>query len=104
MSCSHMRARSVRKPQAQFDWHAVLCFAANDLCRIQAKVGNLLSAIIPRQQLVPAVQPENLHPDPAVVSFAPGALPKHDSKPLFHDALHTVQVDLHTPIKPSLQR
>jgi hypothetical protein len=36
----------------------------------QALVGNLLAALIPRQQLVPAVVPEKLHPDPAVVCSA----------------------------------
>eukprot|EP00878_Enallax_costatus_P028579 GHUV01030877.1.p1 GENE.GHUV01030877.1~~GHUV01030877.1.p1 ORF type:complete len:232 (+),score=35.41 GHUV01030877.1:594-1289(+) len=35
--------------------------------RIQAQMGNLLSSIIPRAQMVPAVKPENLHPNPAVV-------------------------------------
>jgi hypothetical protein len=36
-------------------------------CRAQAAVGNLLASLIPRQQMVPAVKPENLHPDPEVV-------------------------------------
>jgi hypothetical protein len=36
-------------------------------CRAQAAVGNLLASLIPRQQMVPAVKPENLHPDPDVV-------------------------------------
>uniref|UniRef100_A0A383WFB9 Serine aminopeptidase S33 domain-containing protein n=1 Tax=Tetradesmus obliquus TaxID=3088 RepID=A0A383WFB9_TETOB len=36
--------------------------------RAQAAVGNLLSSLIPRQKMVPAVKPENLHPDPAVVA------------------------------------
>lgn len=38
------------------------------LLRAQAAVGGLLAALAPRAQLVPAVKPEDLHPDPKVVS------------------------------------
>jgi hypothetical protein len=31
-------------------------------------MGNLLAALIPRTAMVPAVEPKNLHPDPAVVA------------------------------------
>lgn len=37
------------------------------LLRAQALVGNVLSALVPRAQLVPAVNPEDLHPEAAVV-------------------------------------
>lgn len=37
------------------------------LLRVQAAVGGLMSALVPRAQLVPAVKPEDLHPDPKVV-------------------------------------
>lgn len=36
-------------------------------CRFQAAVGNLLANVIPRQKVVPAVKPEDLHPDSRVV-------------------------------------
>eukprot|EP00775_Hariotina_reticulata_P010127 gene10127-10285_t len=35
--------------------------------RVQAALGNLLASVIPRHQMVPAVKPENLHPQQAVV-------------------------------------
>eukprot|EP00879_Flechtneria_rotunda_P021007 GHRR01022129.1.p1 GENE.GHRR01022129.1~~GHRR01022129.1.p1 ORF type:complete len:174 (+),score=45.17 GHRR01022129.1:1279-1800(+) len=36
-------------------------------CRVQAMLGNFLSTVIPKQKMVPAVNPNDLHPDPAVV-------------------------------------
>lgn len=38
------------------------------LCRVQAAVGGLLSALVPRAKLVPAVRPEDMSQDPAVVA------------------------------------
>lgn len=37
------------------------------LLRAQAAVGSFLASLVPRAQLVPAVNPEDLHPDPKVV-------------------------------------
>ena len=37
-------------------------------CRVQAALGNLLGGLIPKAQVVPVVEPKNLHPDPEVVS------------------------------------
>lgn len=37
------------------------------LLRAQAAIGGLLAAAVPYSQLVPAVNPEDLHPDPTVV-------------------------------------
>ncbi len=36
--------------------------------RLQAKVGNLLAMLLPKQQLVPAVDANHLHPNPEEVS------------------------------------
>lgn len=53
------------------------------LLRAQATVGSLLAALVPRAQLVPAVKPEDLHPDPKVVEA-------FKSDPLiFHGSLRT---------------
>jgi hypothetical protein len=38
------------------------------VCRIQAALGNTMAAMMPRAQLVPVVDPDNLHPDKTVVS------------------------------------
>lgn len=35
--------------------------------RFQAMIGNLLAACVPRARIVPAVKPEDMHPDPAMV-------------------------------------
>ena len=35
--------------------------------RAQAMIGNILATVVPHAQLVPAVQPEDLHPDTKVV-------------------------------------
>jgi len=53
------------------------------LLRAQAAVGSFLAALAPRAQLVPAVKPEALHPDPKVVdAFKADAL-------IFHGSLRT---------------
>lgn len=38
------------------------------LCRVQAPIGGLLAAVLPRAQIVPAVPLENISNDPEVVS------------------------------------
>lgn len=43
-------------------------FAVAALCRIQAALGNYMAWLVPKAQMVPAVDPDNLHPDKAVVS------------------------------------
>jgi hypothetical protein len=40
-------------------------------CSMQAAVGNVLAALVPKAQLVPAVTPEHMSQDPAVVRTAP---------------------------------
>jgi acylglycerol lipase len=35
--------------------------------RAQAAIGNILATVVPYAQMVPAVKPEDLHADPAVV-------------------------------------
>ena len=40
--------------------------------RIQAALGNYMAWLLPRAQLVPVVDPDNLHPDKAVVRGAKG--------------------------------
>lgn len=37
------------------------------LCRLQAPLGGLLGRLVPRARLVPAVNPEDMSPDPKVV-------------------------------------
>eukprot|EP00882_Tetradesmus_deserticola_P005694 GHRQ01005995.1.p1 GENE.GHRQ01005995.1~~GHRQ01005995.1.p1 ORF type:complete len:263 (+),score=86.57 GHRQ01005995.1:298-1086(+) len=59
--------------RCQERWAGLIVFSGamgvvwTPVLRAQAAVGNLLSGLIPRKQMVPAVKPENLHPDPAVV-------------------------------------
>ncbi len=36
-------------------------------CRVQAKLGNVLATVIPRVRCVPAINPDDMSPDPAVV-------------------------------------
>jgi len=49
--------------------------------RVQAALGNLLGGLIPKAQVVPVVEPKNLHPDPEVVT-------KFEDDPLiFHGPL-----------------
>ncbi|GLI60601.1 hypothetical protein VaNZ11_002774 [Volvox africanus] len=49
----------MQSPAIDVEWTPVL--------KIQAALGNLLAAIVPRAQLVPAVRPEDMSQDPAVV-------------------------------------
>lgn len=37
------------------------------ICRVQAMLGNYMAWLLPKAQLVPVVDPDNLHPDKAVV-------------------------------------
>ncbi len=38
-------------------------------CRVQAALGNLLAAVVPRARIVPAVRGEDMSGDQATVSF-----------------------------------
>lgn len=40
--------------------------------RAQAMIGSILATVVPNAQVVPAVNPEDLHPDPKVVGGRPG--------------------------------
>lgn len=42
--------------------------------RVQAALGNYMAWLAPKAQLVPAVDPDNLHPDKAVVSWRQGVV------------------------------
>ena len=45
--------------------------------RLQAPLGSLLAAVMPRARLVPAVKPEDMSPDPAVVCANPAHHSEH---------------------------
>ncbi|GIL65895.1 hypothetical protein Vafri_19531, partial [Volvox africanus] len=49
----------MQSPAIDVEWTPVL--------KVQAALGNLLAAIVPRAKLVPAVRPEDMSQDPAVV-------------------------------------
>ena len=60
------------KALRQYPWStvAVLC-----TCRMQAKVGDLLATLVPRARLVPAVDPNDMSQDRAVVRSGLRSLP-----------------------------
>ncbi|KXZ55183.1 hypothetical protein GPECTOR_3g329 [Gonium pectorale] len=66
-----MAAYVVLEQQQQFKGLIMLAPALDvewtPLLRVQAAVGNLVAALLPRVKLVPAVRPEDMSQDPAVV-------------------------------------